>query len=468
MTDRLRPAKFLGLLTFAFVVLSLGYTINILPPVSIFTGLALAVLFVVTMYEVKYGLFVLLFFMLFSPEVLVGESAVAGRGVSFRLDDVVIMTIFFAWLARMAFTAEKGTWRKSPLNFLLILFVFINLFSSVNGLINETVALKTTILFTGKKIQYIAIFFLVFNSIEKEREIKFFFILSLIICGIICLWGYYMIGTGQITGRFYGPYDHGESNTIAAYFVMNMSLAVGLIFNYRKQALKTIPIYLLILLILIPFALTFSRGGYVAMLASMLVLALFKGQKVVLIPILVFLFLMKFILPAEMLERIASISYVFGPSEETSVQSWDDRLGMWNRAIYRWQKHPYLGSGPGSFDLGGIDNQYVMELASIGIFGLTVFLMIIALVLYITIKVIRETDDPFIKHISIGFFAGTVGYLVNGLSMSVFILIRTMEPFWFHTGLICFAYRGLVVRRRAMEQKAAEVPDTLPGITDGR
>lgn len=473
MPDRLRTAKFLGLLIVALILLTLGYAVNLFPPFSLFAGLLLAILFIATLYEVRYGMYVLLFLMLFSPEVLISHQAVAGRGVSFRLDDVVIITIFFAWLARMAFVAEKGTWRKSPINFLLILYIFINIFASLNGLFNETVPLKTTLLFTGKKTEYILIFFLVFNSVESLQEIKRFFVISLAICGIICVWGLYMLKTGQITGRFYGPFDPGEANTIAAYFVMHMSLAVGLIFCYKQDKIRSLLLYILILLIIIPFALTFSRGGYVSMLAAMIFMSMFKGHKMILIPIVVFLFLMRFVLPHDVFDRIMSIGYIFQPeTEATRVQSWDDRIGMWNRAIYTWQKHPFLGTGPGSFDLGGIDNQYVMELASIGVVGFVVFLSIIVICLFITIKVIRETDDPFIKNISIGFLAGTVGYVVNGLSMSVFILIRTMEPFWFHMALICFAYRTIKQRKETelaeKENVKENVLEPLPGISDYR
>ncbi len=468
MADRLRTARALGLLTVAAIILSVGYSINLFSAGTIFGVLALVILFIATISDVRYGLFVLLFLMLFSPEVLVGQASVGGRGVSFRFDDIVIVTIFFAWLARMAFVAEQGTWRKSPLNFLLILYIFLNIFSALNGMFNGTVPVRTAILFTTKKIEYICIFFLVFNSIEKISEVKMFFILSLIICALTCVWGYYMIGTGQITGRFYGPFDYGEANTIAAYFVMHMCLAVALIFHYKKHVLKSLLLFALVLLILLPFALTFSRGGYVGMLAGMVCLSLFKGQKIILVPIIVFLFLMKFVLPPEIFDRIMSISYVFTPSSEVAVQSWDVRLGMWNRAIFRWQKHPLMGSGPGSFDLGGVDNQYVMELASLGIIGFTVFILILAMVIFITIKVMRDTDDSFIKHMCMGFLAGTVGYLVNGFSMSVFILIRTMEPFWFTMGLICFVYRTLQAEKEAAVKPEPVVPCTLPGVSAER
>ncbi|HRZ87379.1 MAG TPA: O-antigen ligase family protein, partial [bacterium] len=235
-----------------------------------------------------------------------------------------------------------------------------------------------------------------------------------------------------------------------------------MIFNYKGSFWKSFPLYLLILLIFIPFALTFSRGGYVAMLASMIVIACFKGHRIIFLPIAVFLLMMKFVLPPEIMDRILTIGSIVTPGSDVRVEAWDDRLGMWTRALYRWQKRPLLGMGPGSFDLGGVDNQYFMELATVGTIGLAIFLLIIGLILFITVRVFMQTKDPFIRNVSIGFFAGTIGYIVNGMSMSTFILIRTMQPFYVHVGLLCFVYRALVLERSGdaeSGEKALSPPD---------
>ncbi|MDP8263824.1 MAG: hypothetical protein P9M13_11065 [Candidatus Ancaeobacter aquaticus] len=434
----LKPIIFIVLVAFLFYF---GRIINIYSPTVIFGALGLFILFFLTLYDVRWGMFVLIFLVIFSPELLLSKEDIAGRAMTFRLDDLIIITIIFGWLAKMAFLSEEVTWKRSPVNMIMLLFLLINILSSINGVAHGTVSVTTTLLFTLKKIEYAFIFFLVLNNIEKIKDVKFFFMLSLLVCGLTCLWGFGMIFVGQMPERFHGPFDLGEANTIASYFVMNLCLTLSMIVHYKFKV-RSIPFYLLAVMIIVPFFLTFSRGGYIALAAGVLTLTLFKGYRILLIPLASFAIFFKVLLPQKILDRIFSINTLL-TQETVGMTSWDDRLGMWEKAIRKWKMHPILGNGPGSFDLGGVDNQYFMELTSIGIVGFVIFILLLFVALYTIIKVIRNTDDNFIKHLSIGLFAGTVAYMVNGITLSVFILIRTMEPFWFHMGLICFVYRKM-------------------------
>jgi len=73
-----------------------------------------ALIFVVTLVNTDMGLAVLIFSMLLSPELMVGE--VSGRDIVIRFEDLLLIVITLAWLAKTAINKGLALFIKTPLN----------------------------------------------------------------------------------------------------------------------------------------------------------------------------------------------------------------------------------------------------------------------------------------------------------------------------------------------------------------
>ena len=81
-------------------------------------GLVLAAL-VVAVASNEAALYLLILSMLLGPQVVVGElgqGATLGRGLTLRLDDILVVIVGLAWLGKTALHKEFGLVFRTPLN----------------------------------------------------------------------------------------------------------------------------------------------------------------------------------------------------------------------------------------------------------------------------------------------------------------------------------------------------------------
>jgi hypothetical protein len=53
-----------------------------------------------------------------------------------------------------------------------------------------------------------------------------------------------------------------------------------------------------------------------------------------------------------------------------------------------------------------------------------------------SIIIYKKMDEEFYKGLALGFMAGFIGLAFHAITANTFIMIRTMEPFWFVAGII--------------------------------
>ena len=123
--------------------------------------LALAI-FTVSFANIEWGLYILIFSMLLSPEIIAGDTSGSslGRGVTLRLEDFLLAVIGMSWFARTAVKKELGLFLKTPLNRAIIFYVLVCVISTGFGIMAGRVALKTGSLFVLKYIEYFIVFFM--------------------------------------------------------------------------------------------------------------------------------------------------------------------------------------------------------------------------------------------------------------------------------------------------------------------
>ena len=259
-----------------------------------------------------------------------------------------------------------------------------------------------------------------------------------------------------------------HSNTLGAFFVYYMFLFVGFFLVYPKR-LKT-------WLLLIPFLLcfrgimvTFSRGAYLAFAVGALGACFFrsKGLFVAALASLMIALANPILLPSgiryRMGQTIAGATPAYleaAPMTEGLEASSATRLKIWQGAINMIKDHPLWGVGYGAFPhvlprytedaVGEMDahNSYLLIAGEMGIPTLLVFLLVLAMIMYYTRWLYRNTDDLTLKSVALGFLAGLCGLLVANMFGSRMDSQEASGYFWILCGLIM---RGVLMERARLK-----------------
>ncbi|MGB3113488.1 MAG: hypothetical protein WBC00_02580, partial [Candidatus Omnitrophota bacterium] len=399
--------------------------------------LASAALMVLTFININVGLIAILLSMLLSPELEIG--AVAGRAVIIRAEDVILIVVILAWLAKMA--VQKGLYviRTSPLNAPIGLYIAILCISTLRGMVFGNVSPYRGTFYVLKLFEYFILYFMVLNHTTTTRQVKMFLFFLLLTCTIVGIYGNTHIGqVARISAPFEGE---GEPNTLGGYLLFIMSIMGGLILYYKKRR----NILFLLFLFLIPtFLFTLSRSSYLGMIPALIIFALLSRNRKVVLGVLVVLCTFVVLVGAgppiiqqrvlgafqpEAQQRLKQVGPVkLGPSPAARVISWQKVF------TYDFPRRPFLGLGMtgGAF----LDSQYVLALQETGIIGLAIFLWLILRIWKSALNVYNTVETPLFKGLALGYLAGFVGLLFQAIGTNTFIIIRIAEPFWFFTAII--------------------------------
>ena len=128
---------------------------------AVLAGLGIA-LAVVVFLEEKLAIYLLIFSMLLSPEFgLIGVTTTGGslgRGVTFRIDDFLLIILGMVWLIKSALYKELGILKRTPLNGAMLLYIGACAISTLMGIAEGRVGSMTGPLFVVKYTQYFTLF----------------------------------------------------------------------------------------------------------------------------------------------------------------------------------------------------------------------------------------------------------------------------------------------------------------------
>ena len=429
------------LLLILLVTFSLAF---FMPTMSAGKTLAVAagiILFMVSFVSSQIALYILIFSMLLSPEIIIGETGGAslGRGITLRLDDFILLIIGFGWLARMAIHKELGFFLKTPLNKPIGFYIVASLIATLLGALMGRVDLKTGFLFVLKYFQYIIIYFMVVNHVQEKKQIHHFLWALLIACVIVSILGIAQIPGGErVSAPFEG--ENGEPNTLGGYLILMMAITMGLFLT--THAWRDRIIYGGIsILAFIPFLFTESRASYLGFFPILLVFAwLSEKRKLIIIGILFLAILLPTVSPRVVKERIRYTFTQQAQSDQIQIAnikldtSTSARLKSWQDALKDTAKHPVFGFGVTGYKF--VDAQYPRILVETGIIGLFTFMLLLFAILKYGLTVFRGTSDVLYRGLSMGFLVGFVGLLFHATGANTFIIVRIMEPFWFVLGMV--------------------------------
>jgi hypothetical protein len=121
---------------------------------------------------------------------------------------------------------------------------------------------------------------------------------------------------------------------------------------------------------------------------------------------------------------------------------------LWPNAIKGFLRNPLLGSGYATLNKEGFshfleadstDNNYLRTLGETGLAGLILFYGIFVLLLKKSHQQIKS-KNTFIAALNIGFFAATIGLLINATYIDVFAASKVAFTYWSLAGLITGLY----------------------------
>lgn len=435
-----------------FVVLLLGlvisfYTIRAHFDIRTVGSLLFLLIFIPTLINPDIGLVIIIVSMLFSPELIIGETI--RREISIRIEDVFLLVIILAWFLRIAFTKDIGRVFKTKLTLPFFSYIAVCVISVVFAVVfSGDIVVSHAFLSTLKYLQYFLLFLMVKNNMRSFKQLKIFVLIFILTALIVSVYSNVYIQEQEQAGieffRTHPPVETrggGESGTLGGYLVLMMGIVGGLLLYTRS-------IYIM-MFFLIQEALMFrafiyslSRGSYLAFLPMLIALVYFtKKEKILVISIFVSLGILTLAFMPDMVrERILTTVIVERDVKEVYVE-WAEspraRLDSWRQVVFeKLPRSPIFGHGVGKFF---IDSQLFLTLCEVGLAGFALFAWVLIRLFKMVISVMNEdivVNNNFSVGLALGFLAGYTGLLVQALSTNTFIIIRIMEPFWFMAAMV--------------------------------
>ncbi|MFZ5801423.1 MAG: O-antigen ligase family protein [Candidatus Omnitrophota bacterium] len=429
---QLNPAPIILLLFLFLFSVVIAVNIQRFPPLMVLGAVAGLAVGVLTLVNTNLGLIVLIFSMLWSPEIPI--AATPERAVVLRVDDFLIIAVFFTWLAKMAITRQTGFLRHTPLNLPIFLYLGANIFSTGLGIMSGDVDAKVSFFYILKFCEFFMIYFIFANNIQNEKQLKTFIFFFLLTSFTIGLFTYAQLGrVDRPTAPFEG--EHPEPNTLGGYLLLCLAIIAGLFLQYKFSVTKVVLAFLSIFN-LYPLAMTLSRSSYGGLSVAYMALLFITKRGKLLLAMLLTLFILFFpvIVPKPALKRILNTFSGQQKFETAGIKvkledSAAVRVYNYQFALLHIKNRPFFGYGVTG--LGLIDAQYARSLVELGIVGFLSLLYLIWSVLKNTFQVFREVVDDFGKGLSLGFLCGFIGLLVVGIGANVFVIVRISEPLWF-------------------------------------
>ena len=402
---------------------------------------------------------------LLGPEVILGagEASTAGsRGITLRLDDILLTIIGLTWLFRMALTKELGVIRRTPINQPIGWYLMITLTATMLGMFSGRVG-AFGFFFVLKYLEYFVIFYMIVNQVHDEESIKRYIWVMLFTCFAVSLFGIAQIpGGGRVSAPFEG--EIGEPNTFGGYLVLMFSVAVGIFMHNKGRRLRLI-LGVICVLAVVALAFTESRSSYLAFIGAIGMFMVFLEQKRLFVALMcVGLILSPVVLPGNVIDRVM---FTFTQKEEGGQVQVGDvridtstsaRLNSWKSAFETdFIEYPLLGVGV----TGGrfLDAQYPRVLTESGILGFVVFVWFLRRIWVLLRQSYEELSDPILKGVAVGTLCGYGGLLLHAIGANTFIIVRIMEPFMILIGLVLGAL--FIEKLKSPEQQTETLEKTV-------
>lgn len=395
---------------------------------------------------------------------------------------VIVLIMLTSWIVK---TVERGefTWRKSPLNLPILIFLFVTFIATI-------FSTNPYFSFFGQHMYhmeglwatliYIILYFLVIANLDVS-QIRKIILAFLIASGVTVVYGLLQhfgieFVNWQISskGRIWS--SMGNPNFFAGFLVMAIPLSIAVLLDWRrkngnKSFLKTSLLIILLCFQLLCLNFTYSRASWIGLFFGLAIIAIFwrrelgkmrkifKSTILVLFLALLFVFSFKAIemrrlalkdleslethgLISKTAKRLVSIIDLSEADAASRISGWKSALGM-------IKERPLLGMGPDTLSINFrryafpefsrligkalanpayAHNEVLQIAATLGIVGLLSYLWLLLSYFRTIVKFPDLRQAPIV----VGIAASISAVLVNNLFS--FHTVTTATLFWLFLG----------------------------------
>jgi len=357
---------------------------------------------------------------------------------------------------------ENFKFRYTPLNGSIIAYIliyFIYAFISNKPISSLQIALLVA--------SFILFYFIIINSITTKKQLDVMIAIFTIIGIVISAYGIYQylfMGTyasssfvdkelfENITTRVSGTFDN--PNVMGEYLLLVIPVALTYFFNFKSFRAKFLSLCV-VGFIGISLALTYSRGCYLGIIATIGIFLLLLNIRFILLFIAGILAI-PFIIPQSILNRFTSI----GNTEDTSTSY---RISIWQGAINMIKDYWYrpIGQGKAAFNniypiysLNGVGaehthNLFLQIMVETGFLGIISFFSILFNYIRYMFNGLKNPIENKYRIYIIAFSSGLFGFLIQSLFDNTWYNNRIILIFWIFISLGSLAryYSNLKIKK---------------------
>lgn len=386
-------------------------------------------------------------------------------GIDIRINTLLGFVTLIAWILALMFKAKKYKVQPNFLTIPLFLFIFALILSLFQA--NNLTRAFSVLIFT---LFTIALSILAVNMVYSKEVLRKNVLILFLSALVVGLFGLFQFG-GDVIGlpqsltllkEGYTSVVFGfprvqafsmEPLYFANFLLIPLSIGLALFIN-REEPVKRWQMAILIGLLLLNFVLTVSRGGYLGLIGSLLVLGILLFRKLFnwrtiligIVTVVIVVYGVAFAISKG--ETRATIEFLghIQLQDMTRGESVEGRLMSYKRGLTAYRQSPVFGIGLGNYGPWATDypdetpktgwpivnNQYIELLAETGIVGVAAFALIILFLIFRTFVALKYAHDLFLKSVLIGLFAAFIGILIQYNFMSTLYIIHI----WILIGLI--------------------------------
>ncbi|MBL7071868.1 MAG: O-antigen ligase family protein [Candidatus Omnitrophica bacterium] len=374
-------------------------------------------------------------------------AIIIGIPFSITIIEIAATTAILLWLFKKMFIERSVRIKNTPLNWPLAVYLLFVILSLINSQF-----LTTSVRGLIRKIlEYIAIYFVIVETVKTDRDVKRLVGTILVSCTLIGIDGVWQYFSGQDFIRAYPIWSMSRMKAsfkfptgFGGWLITVLPLCISLaIFNTKEKRYKGWGIFLSVLL-LSCLVLSLTRGAWLAFIPAIIFLVWKRGDaaKVILLLLLVALILL-----------IGSMM-LLGGGEKLALYTIRapavvHRIDLTKLAWRMFIERPYVGHGintfmsiyeryASAFDYSGISyahNCYLQMAVETGVFGLLAFLWMIAALFTSSLKDINKRKDGLIKAAEIGLLGGLLAYLAHSALETNLYALQLAVLFHFMLGL---------------------------------
>lgn len=379
--------------------------------------------------------------------------------ISFAATNIFLTAGTLLWVGKMILLRRMDLMR-TPFDKLIVLLVILSA-ASILGSPDPGFSAYNYSHLMGR---YILIYYLVIHNIHSPEQVKRLVLVILGSAAVVTAYGFYQYewGTTVSAGEWVDDEQFPDlkfrvfstlenPNLLAGFLVTMMSLAAGIGCTAEEWG-KRLLWSGLVVLFGFCLALTYCRGAWISLLATVVVYGVLYNRKI--FWLLLFIPVLAFAAHDVFLERLVSI---LNPTDTSSTL----RFALWESTLAMIRDHPLFGIGWGAYwlvypqydffindastKIVHAHNMYLNIAAEIGIPGFLAFLAILYGHVRKALVVYYSTADRWTAGIMMGFLSAIAGLLVSGFTDYIMFNIQLSMLFWLLNALVVIVWQNTYV-----------------------